>query len=130
MNTPENFQIRPARVQDVPIILELIRDLATYERAPNEVTATEEQLVDREFMERQSGVSAVGTDWGTTSFVRLREGNVDILLKRLRSEFDTSAVPGRFFEVPDQFRIGMGVNTEMFAEGLNRIGRALDSEMI
>ncbi|MDQ2824444.1 MAG: GNAT family N-acetyltransferase, partial [Verrucomicrobiota bacterium] len=31
---------------DVPIILQLIRDLATYERAPNEVTATEKQLVD------------------------------------------------------------------------------------
>jgi GNAT superfamily N-acetyltransferase len=40
-----DFQIRSARVDDVPIILELIRDLATYERAPDEVTATEEQLV-------------------------------------------------------------------------------------
>ena len=38
--------IRPATVADVPIILQLIRELATYERAPNEVTATEEQLVD------------------------------------------------------------------------------------
>src|SRR6516165_5882099 len=47
-----DFQIRPARVQDVPIILELIRDLATYERAPDEVTATEEQLVDVLFGER------------------------------------------------------------------------------
>ena len=42
----ENFMIRPATVGDVPIILELIRALATYERAPNEVTATEEGLVD------------------------------------------------------------------------------------
>jgi GNAT superfamily N-acetyltransferase len=41
-----NFEIRPANVRDVSIILQLIRDLATYERAPNEVTATEEQLVD------------------------------------------------------------------------------------
>ena len=40
-----DFKIRAARLADVPIILELIRDLATYERAPNEVTATEEQLV-------------------------------------------------------------------------------------
>lgn len=40
------FQIRPAQIEDVPLILQLIRDLATYERAPNEVTATEEQLVD------------------------------------------------------------------------------------
>ena len=40
------FEIRPPRVEDVPIILQLIRDLATYERAPNDVTATEEQLSD------------------------------------------------------------------------------------
>ncbi len=38
VNTSERFEIRPARVEDVPIILELIRDLATYERAPHEVT--------------------------------------------------------------------------------------------
>jgi GNAT superfamily N-acetyltransferase len=52
VKTPENFKIRPARVDDVPIILELIRDLATYEHAPDEVTATEEQLVDVLFGER------------------------------------------------------------------------------
>jgi GNAT superfamily N-acetyltransferase len=47
-----DLQIRRACVKDVPIILELIRDLATYERAPDEVTATEEQLVDVLFGER------------------------------------------------------------------------------
>jgi GNAT superfamily N-acetyltransferase len=52
MKTHSNFQIRLARVEDVPIILELIRDLATYERAPHEVTATEEQLVDVLFGKR------------------------------------------------------------------------------
>jgi GNAT superfamily N-acetyltransferase len=53
MQERDDFQIRPARVEDVPIILELIRDLATYERAPNEVVATEEQLVDVLFGERR-----------------------------------------------------------------------------
>ena len=52
MNTPPDFQIRPARVDDVPIILQLIRDLATYERAPDEVVATEEQLIDVFFGDR------------------------------------------------------------------------------
>ena len=47
-----DFQIRPAGVGDVPIILELIRDLATYERAPDEVSATVEQLVAVLFGER------------------------------------------------------------------------------
>ena len=40
------LSIRPATVTDVPVILQLIRDLAAYERAPNEVTATKEQLID------------------------------------------------------------------------------------
>jgi aspartate/methionine/tyrosine aminotransferase len=98
--------------------LNLLRD-----RARRIVEADRKLL--REFLEKQPEISAVPTNWGTTSFFKLREGNVDKFLERLRSEFDTSAVPGRFFEMPDHFRIGMGVNTEMFAEGLNRIGRAL-----
>src|SRR2546421_2114131 len=82
----------------------------------------------RGFLGEQSNICAVWTNWGTTSFVRLshsRGSNTDRFLEQLRAKFDTSAVPGRFFEMPDHFRIGMGVNTEMFGEGLNRIGRAL-----
>ena len=52
MKVGTDFQIRPASVEDVSIILELIRDLATYERAPDQVIATEEQLVDVLFGER------------------------------------------------------------------------------
>jgi len=52
MHSQSNFEIRPARVEDVPIILKFIRDVATYERAPKEVTATEEQLVDVLFGEK------------------------------------------------------------------------------
>ena len=52
MNIQSNFEIRPAHVEDVPVILGLIRELATYERAPDEVTATEEQLVDVLFGEK------------------------------------------------------------------------------
>jgi GNAT superfamily N-acetyltransferase len=46
VSVKRSLSIRPATVADVPIILELIRELATYERAPNEVTATKEQLID------------------------------------------------------------------------------------
>ena len=48
----ENFSIREAIVADVPIILELIRALATYERAPNDVTATEKGLAEVLFGEK------------------------------------------------------------------------------
>jgi aspartate/methionine/tyrosine aminotransferase len=93
------------------------------ERARKIVEADRKLL--RDFLKQQPALSAVETKWGTTSFPRLLKGKADAFLERLRIEFDTSAVPGGFFEMPDHFRIGMGVNTEMFAEGLNRIGRAL-----
>jgi GNAT superfamily N-acetyltransferase len=44
MPASKSFHIRPAPLGDVPTILSLIRDLAEYERAPNEVVATEEGL--------------------------------------------------------------------------------------
>ena len=52
MKMQRDFEIRAAVVEDVPVILELIRELATYECAPNEVTATEEQLVEVLFGEK------------------------------------------------------------------------------
>jgi GNAT superfamily N-acetyltransferase len=52
MKMPADFEIRSAGVEDVPTILELINDLATYERAPAEVRATEERLVDVLFGEK------------------------------------------------------------------------------
>src|SRR5437870_9109971 len=48
----DNFAVRTATVDDVPVILDLIRALATYERAPNEVTATEKGLVEVLFGEK------------------------------------------------------------------------------
>jgi len=96
------------------------------ERARRIVEADRKLL--RDFLGQQSELCAVETQWGTTSFPRLVNGNADAFLERLRTEFDTSAVPGRFFEMPDHFRIGMGVNSEMFADGLNRISRALKED--
>lgn len=44
MRTEKSFSIRSATASDAPVILQLIRDLATYEKAPGDVTATEMQL--------------------------------------------------------------------------------------
>jgi GNAT superfamily N-acetyltransferase len=44
--------IRPARPQDVPVIHQLIRELADYEKSLHQVTATEENLRRALFAER------------------------------------------------------------------------------
>jgi GNAT superfamily N-acetyltransferase len=55
MNQSEQaLHIRSATRADIPLILQLIRDLATYERAPNDVVATENGLQDVLFGEKPS----------------------------------------------------------------------------
>jgi len=44
----------------------------------------------------------------------------------LREKYETSVVPGRFFDMPQYFRIGLGGEPEMTREGLKRLGLALD----
>jgi aspartate/methionine/tyrosine aminotransferase len=61
-----------------------------------------------------------------TCFPRLKHGDVDALEARLRAGYDTSIVPGRFFGLADHFRVGVGGSTKLVAEGLERLGKALD----
>ncbi len=63
---------------------------------------------------------------GITAFPRLRRGDVDQLHALLRDKYDTSIVPGRHFEIPDHFRVGVGGATEVVEEGFSRLGAALD----
>ncbi len=78
------------------------------------------------FLDRRRDLDVVRTPAGTTCFPRLRAGSVDRLCAVLRNEYDTSVVPGEFFEMPEHFRIGIGGDPDMVAEGLDRLARALD----
>ncbi|MGH9503836.1 MAG: aminotransferase class I/II-fold pyridoxal phosphate-dependent enzyme [Terriglobales bacterium] len=81
----------------------------------------------QEFLAGRKDVSACHTEFGTTAILRPAHGNVDNFLGRLRTEHDTSAVPGHFFGLPSHFRIGMGVDSEMYRDGLRRLGSALET---
>jgi aspartate/methionine/tyrosine aminotransferase len=63
---------------------------------------------------------------GITAFPRLLVGDPEALDERLRARWDTSIVPGRWFGMPDHFRIGIGGPTEIVEEGLARLGAALE----
>ncbi|MBV8681608.1 MAG: pyridoxal phosphate-dependent aminotransferase [Caulobacteraceae bacterium] len=62
----------------------------------------------------------------TTVFPRLRRGDADALFEQLRSEQETSFVPGRFFGRPDHLRVALGGQPESTREGLLRLRAALD----
>ncbi len=62
---PRNFAIEPATAADVPLILQLIRELADYERAPNDAVATEEGLREVLFGEAPSASVLLARDGET-----------------------------------------------------------------
>ena len=80
-----------------------------------------------EFLSRQTTRCAPRTEWGTTCFLHV--GDADRFATQLRAEHETSVVPGRFFEMPDHVRIGMGVDNAMFAEGLRRLERSITAQV-
>ncbi len=79
-----------------------------------------------EFFDSREELQVVRTESGTTSFPRLLKGRVEDLCAVLTEKYDTAVVPGRFFESPQHFRIGMCAEPELFNEGIARLGMALD----
>ena len=63
---------------------------------------------------------------GITAFPRWAGGDTQRLDDYLRERYDTAVVPGRWFEMPDHFRVGFGLPTGDFEEALGRLGSALD----
>jgi aspartate/methionine/tyrosine aminotransferase len=90
-----------------------------------ELLGTNHILFNR-FLDERDDVQAPRFDYGTISFPRLKTGNVEQLCSLLREKYETSVVPGKFFGMPDHFRVGLGCETELFAEGIRRLGKALD----
>lgn len=63
---------------------------------------------------------------GITAFPRWHGGDTERLDALLRERYDAAIVPGRWFEMPERFRVGFALPTPDFEEALNRLGSALD----
>jgi len=113
-----------------PHPIELLSVLA-FEHLP-EITARAMQVLAtnrgllKEFFKSRRDLLAIWPEAGTVAFPQLASGHADAFCQLLREKYETSVVPGRFFEMPEHFRIGVGGKTEDVREGLARIGAALD----
>jgi aspartate/methionine/tyrosine aminotransferase len=80
-----------------------------------------------EWAASRGDVGWYGNDGALFSYFRLPEGvEADAFCERLRRDYDTQVVSGTFFGQMGHFRIGFGVPAEDLAEGLRRVGLALD----
>ncbi len=99
-------------------------------------------LLDR-FLDSRSDLAAVRPPCGTIVFPRLECGGstplsagravsdaaarAEAFFALLREKHETSVVPGKFFDLPDHFRIGIGGDTATLGAALARLSSALDS---
>jgi len=90
------------------------------------------QLLDRnrrilnDFLDTREDLEVVRPEFGTVMFPRVRRGTSEELCRLLREKYETSVVPGSFFEMPAHFRVGMAGETGTLEAGLELLGAALD----
>jgi aspartate/methionine/tyrosine aminotransferase len=98
----------------------------------NEVIGDNPAMLERNralfnaFTTSRDDVECTPAKHGITAFPRWSGGDTESLKDHLRERYDTAVVPGRWFEMPEHFRVGFGLPTPDFEEGLNRLGSALD----
>jgi aspartate/methionine/tyrosine aminotransferase len=81
----------------------------------------------RDLVEGHPRLDPSGLSVGTTLFPRLVDEDADTFIARLRRDHDTSVAPGRFFERPDRFRVGLAGDPANTRSGLERLARALET---
>ncbi|HEX5890644.1 MAG TPA: aminotransferase class I/II-fold pyridoxal phosphate-dependent enzyme, partial [Pyrinomonadaceae bacterium] len=106
------------------VALDQLADLA--ERAKTLLDRNRRLL--NEFLDTREDLETVRPEFGTVMFPRVRSGNADRLCSVLREKYETSVVPGSFFELPAHFRMGIAVSSDVLEQGLARLGQALDEK--
>jgi hypothetical protein len=102
------------------------RQPRSHSQSRRSLLETNRSLVNA-FLADHSELDCEPSRFGTTVFPRLRTGDVATFAKLLRDEFETSVVPGEFFEQPQHLRIGLCGATETVRGGLERLSAALES---
>ena len=92
----------------------------------NPAMLTRNRQLWNDFVALRDDLDCMPAEHGTTTFPRWKGGDTERLEGLLRERYDTAVVPGRWFEMPEHFRVGFGLPTPDLAEGLNRLGSALD----
>jgi aspartate/methionine/tyrosine aminotransferase len=86
----------------------------------------ENRLALNAFLNSRTDLDLYHPEQGTIVFPKLRSGDVEKFVDLLRDKFETSVVPGVYFDMPQHFRVGIGGEVETTRIGLQQLALALD----
>jgi len=69
------------------------------------------------FLDSRQDLECVKQPLGTVLFPRLKKGSVEALCRLLREKYETTVVPGSFFESPAHFRLFLAAQTDVLQLG-------------
>jgi aspartate/methionine/tyrosine aminotransferase len=78
------------------------------------------------FVADRGDIECAPAEDGITAFPHWVGGDTQRLDDHLREHYDVAVVPGRWFEMPDHFRVGFALAPDDFEEALSLLGRGLD----
>lgn len=80
----------------------------------------------KSFVSSRKDLLTIWPEAGMIVFPHVISGHTEAFIQLLREKYETGVVPGRFFEAPEHFRMGIGGPTDMLRESLSRVSAALD----
>jgi aspartate/methionine/tyrosine aminotransferase len=99
--------------------------LAQFRERAKSLLAANRVVIDS-FLDSRRDLECFRPVAGTVFFPRLTHGDPEAFFNLLREKYETTVVPGVFFEMPRHFRIGIGGETSALRAGLERLSSALD----
>ncbi len=96
-------------------------------RARSQAILSANRPIMEKFLDARTDLDCFRPPAGSVFFPRLTSGDPERFFQRLRDDFETTVVPGHFFERPDHFRLGIGGEAAELRAGLERLGAALDA---
>ena len=90
-----------------------------------EILRQNREVIDA-FLNSRDDLRTVRPRYGTVVAPKILGTTVDSLCSLLRDKYQTSVVPGGYFEMPEHIRVGFGCDPRMLSAGLKRLGEALD----
>jgi aspartate/methionine/tyrosine aminotransferase len=124
MRINDLFSATPPHTSELLSIIAL-RMLPQIAERSKSLLKTNRKFLNDFFDQQKDSLEVVMPEYGTIAFPRLKKQDPEEFFTALREKYETLVVPGKFFEMPQHFRIGIGGPTETLVEGLSRLAKAL-----